>query len=155
MNATPKPTARPNLAPRRDQHYWRTLAAANRSEAVAMQNLATENAEWNHTLAHKMVEFANALTPFDGDDPQRATLAHHTAFALITDALSAPDSFTHEPHLTTAQGSYQVGALLDVIAALTWHAAGALLTTTGSIPAALELVQNAALMQENKNSGTN
>lgn len=154
LPTNPKPTASIRKSPRQSRAYWRDQAAANQAEAVAMKQLAEEETVMKEAVARKMVEFAQMLHPSEGDEYQRASNAHRAAFALITQALTEPDALDLDAHLTDDKGQHRVGPLLDVVAALTWHAAGAILTHTGSVPAALELVQSAALMQETKTEAT-
>lgn len=81
----------------------------------------------------------------------RAAQAHRAAFALITAALTNPETFDAETLIADfALDSENPGqAVTDIAHVLVWHAASALLVyTEGDIPEALKFVQKGALMQE-------
>lgn len=86
---------------------------------------------------------------------ERAHSAHSAAFALLTAALSDPAEGTLRAVLTAQIREEQDPGktLVDVIETLTWHAAGALVTHSGGIDAALETVREAALLQAAKDQG--
>ena len=84
------------------------------------------------------------------DIEARVAEAHRRAFALITDALGNDDA---DPRALVDVLTVDRDDVLDVCAALTWHAAGALLTHSGTREAALDLVKIAAIQQEGKANG--
>ncbi|TQO20325.1 hypothetical protein FB472_1956 [Rhodoglobus vestalii] len=79
----------------------------------------------------------------------RVLEAHRASFALVTDALTNDDA---DPR--SALGELNDHALLlDIAAALVWHAAGALVTLGETREGALEYVRRAALLQEQNADG--
>ena len=84
---------------------------------------------------------------------KRVADAHRAAFALVTAALSDPNGFDAEPMLRAYMDESENPGqtVLDVAAALVWHAASAIFTAADEdIDQALALMRRGALIQENK-----